>query len=191
MHLYRSCDLRMCHIWGNHKTKRLHPSKQRNYPSLSYSAKSKQTKTALSLPSPYIRPRKKIIYTECLIDIGWPEEWMIHARPSCSKSLLECSFSTSWITKTWLETHSLKLSLSSSSTNNLSLLRISSFINILTYNKVCIVYILAICFVELPVLSLGIGWSFPSFFSTTFSLSFPRCTCEVIRMQSSSRCNFL
>lgn len=93
MHLYSCCDLRMWHSWGNHKTKRLHPSKQRNYPSLSYSAKSKQTKTALSLPSPYIRPRKKIIYTECLIDIGWPEEWMIHARPSCSKSLLECSFS--------------------------------------------------------------------------------------------------
>ena len=93
MHLYSCCDLRMCHIWGNHKTKRLHPSKQRNYPLLSYSAKSKQTKKAQSLPSPYIRPRKKIIYTKSLINIGWPEECFLHARPSCSKSLLECSFS--------------------------------------------------------------------------------------------------
>lgn len=93
MHLYSCCDLRMCHIWGNHKTKRLHPSKQRNYPLLSYSAKSKQTKKAPSLPSPYIRPRKKIIYTKSLINIGWPEECILHARPSCSKSLLECSFS--------------------------------------------------------------------------------------------------
>lgn len=73
--------------------KRLHPSKQRNYPSLSYSAESKQTEKAQSLPSPYIRPKKKIIYTKCLITIGWPEECMIRERPSCSKSLLECSFS--------------------------------------------------------------------------------------------------